>query len=178
MQENSDYWNSIIQESNTNNEGNYNLSTLDKISLILDKFHIVATQLTKRHNNRNTLKINDEYDIQDLLHALLKIYFNDIRTEEWTPNYAGGANRMDFLLKKEKIVIETKNATGKHNDKHIGKELIEDIAKYKNHQDCNMLVCFIYDKEYVITNRDGLIDDIESESNNQSQIKVVIKPNS
>ena len=177
LQENSEYWDSIIQEANTNIDVTYDLSPLDKINLILDKFHVVATQLIKRYSNRGTLIINDEYDIQDLLHALLRIYFNDIRPEEWTPSYAGSSNRMDFLLKQEKIVIETKYASANHNDKEIGKELIEDRANYKKHQDCNMLVCFIYDKEYRITNRDGLINDIERDSDNQFQIKVIIKPN-
>ena len=42
--------------------------------------------------------MEDEYDVQDLFHALLTIYFEDIRKEEWSPSYAGGASRMDFLL--------------------------------------------------------------------------------
>ncbi|NIS09693.1 MAG: hypothetical protein GWO07_13245 [Candidatus Dadabacteria bacterium] len=158
-------------------ETTYDLAPSDKINLILDKFHVVARQLSNRHSDRDTLIIKDEYDTQDLLHALLRIYFNDIRPEEWTPSYAGSANRMDFLLKQEKIVIETKNTSTKHNDKQIGNELIEDIAKYKKHQDCNMLVCFIYDRDYIITNRNGLIDDIESQSDNKLKIEVVIKPN-
>ena len=74
------------------------------INIIFHKFHDVADQLTDRHDNRNSLHINDEYDVQDLLHALLTLYFDDIRPEEWTPSYAGSSSRMDFLLKQEKIV--------------------------------------------------------------------------
>ncbi len=59
-------------------------------------FHLVANQLKTRHSNRESLVISDEYDVQDLLHALLHIYFDDIRPEEWTPNYAGGSSRVDF----------------------------------------------------------------------------------
>ena len=55
-----------------------------------------------------TLDVEDEYDVQDLLHALLRLYFKDIRPEEWTPGYAGTSSSMDFLLHPEEIVIEVK----------------------------------------------------------------------
>jgi DNA-binding sugar fermentation-stimulating protein len=44
------------------------------------------------------------------MHALLQLYYDDIRPEEYTPSYAGRASRMDFLLKREKIVVEVKKA--------------------------------------------------------------------
>jgi glucan phosphorylase len=64
----------------------------------LKRFHLVARQLRERHNERSTLQIEDEYDVQDLLHALLKINFEDVRAEEVCPSYAGGSSRVDFLL--------------------------------------------------------------------------------
>jgi len=45
---------------------------LAKLSLILNRFHSVARQLRIRHGKRGTIEIKDEYDVQDLLHALLK----------------------------------------------------------------------------------------------------------
>lgn len=63
---------------------------LGKIELIASRFHTVARQLRQRHSNRTTLTISDEYDVQDLFHALLRLFFDDIREEEWTPGYAGG----------------------------------------------------------------------------------------
>lgn len=67
------------------------------LSNLFERFHSVAKQLRHRYDNRPTLDINDEYDVQDLLHSLLKLYFEDIRKEEWTPSYAGGSSRMDFF---------------------------------------------------------------------------------
>jgi REase_DpnII-MboI len=54
------------------------------------------------------LAITDEYDVQDHLHALLRLHFDDVREEEWTPSYGGARARMDFLLKRERKVVETK----------------------------------------------------------------------
>ena len=78
------------------------------LNIIFSHFYKVARQLRCRYDNRETLKIEDEYDVQDLLHALLLLYFDDVRAEEWTPSYAGKSARMDFLLKNERVVIEVK----------------------------------------------------------------------
>ena len=101
----------------------------DKVlSKIFEKFHICARQLKRRHAGRPTLEIKDEYDVQDLLNAILRLHFEDVRPEEWTPSYAGGNNRMDFLLKNEEISIEVKMTRDGLKDKELGDQLIIDIA--------------------------------------------------
>lgn len=67
------------------------IETQSALNLIFCHFHRVARQIRSRHEQRETLSIQDEYDVQDLLHALLSIFFEDIRAEEWTPSYAGGS---------------------------------------------------------------------------------------
>ena len=84
------------------------LRALDTVLLTCDRFHQVASQLTQRRQGRPTLEIHDEYDVQNLLHAILRLHFDDIRPEEWTPSYAGGAARMDFLLKRKPSSLRPK----------------------------------------------------------------------
>ncbi len=151
---------------------------LNKILNMFVRFHSIARQLRNRHDNRNTLKIEDEYDVQDLLHALLKLYFDDIRTEEWTPSYAGGSSRMDFILKNENIVIEVKKTRTSLNEKQVGEQLILDIAKYSRHSDCKTLICFVYDPEGRIGNPQGLENDLNKMSNNNLLIVTKIEPKS
>ena len=127
---------------------------------ILSHFHTFARQLKKRHNNRNSFEIEDEYDVQDLLHAILKLHFEDIRKEEYTPSYAGSSTRVDFLLKNENIVIEVKNTRDDLKDKELGKQLILDKEHYSVHPDCDTLVCFIYDPDELLSNPNGLINDL------------------
>jgi hypothetical protein len=134
-----------------------NTGNADRIlSNIFDNFHKFSSQLKNRHNNRGTIEIVDEYDVQDLLHAILKLHFNDIREEEYTPSYGGASSRVDFLLKEHKIVIEVKKTRDRLSDKEIGDQLILDIARYKNHPHCNYLKCFVYDPENRIKNPRGL----------------------
>jgi hypothetical protein len=145
-------------------------------TLICSRFCLVARQLQERHDGRSTLQIEDEYDVQDLLHSLLRLHFDDIRPEEWTPSYAGGSARMDFLLKAEQIVIEAKIARPGRDAKKISDELIVDAARYKEHPDCRMLVCFVYDPEKVITNPRGVESDLRKSSGPRLQVIAIIAP--
>jgi hypothetical protein len=139
------------------------------------RFHVSALQLAKRYNNREPFLINDEYDVQDYIHALLKIYFNDIRPEEYAPSYAGSASKIDFLLKDEKILLETKYATTKLKDKKIGEQLIIDTERYKSHPDCEHLVCFVYDPNFNIKNPYGIEKDLSGKKD-KLNVKVYIYP--
>lgn len=151
------------------NTSNYQID----IERLISKFHMVARQLTYRHSNRETIIIKDEYDAQDLLHALLKLYFEDIRPEEWVPSYAGSSSRTDFLLKKEQTVIEIKKTRANLKTKEIGEQLIIDKAKYKIHPDCKCLICFVYDPDEFIVNPRGIENDL-NESDDKFIVKVYI----
>ena len=142
---------------------------------IFSRFHRISRQLRSRHDNRTTIEVNDEYDVQDLLHALLKLYFDDVRAEEWTPSYAGKSARMDFLLKKERLVIEVKKTRSGLSDKELGDQLIVDVERYKTHPDCEKLVCFIYDPEGRIGNPDGMMKDLKEQ--HAEFVDVIIEPN-
>lgn len=150
-------------------------SELEIINNLCMKFPLFARQMQKRHSQRQPFEIKDEYDVQDLFHALLKIHFDDIRPEEYTPSKAGSASRVDFLLKKEKIVIEIKMTRKNLGAKELGNELIIDINRYTSHQDCKTLVCFVYDPEGYINNPSGIENDLESTSSDL-KIKVNILP--
>ena len=144
---------------------------LDRLARILGRFHTIVRQLRARHDGRETISVKDEYDVQDLLHALLKLEFDDVRTEEWTPSYAGKSARMDFLLKQEKVVVETKMTRNGLSDKEVGDQLIIDVARYREHPDCKTLICFVYDPDGYIRNSRGLKVDLESR---QHDIAVVV----
>jgi hypothetical protein len=154
------------------------ISDTEALSILINickRFHAVAKHLRKRYNQREPLDINDEYDLQDLIYALLHINFNDIRKEEWTPNYACGASRMDFLINPFGIVLETKKTREGLGSKELGKQLVNDIVWYEKHPNCKKLICFIYDPEERITNPKGLITDLEN-MNNTVDVKVIISP--
>jgi hypothetical protein len=135
---------------------------VDALDQLILRFHAIVVQLRARHSDRATLDVNDEYDVQDLMHALLRLHFNDVRPEEWVPSYAGSASRTDFLLPEILTVLELKKTRQGLNAKTVGEQLIIDIAKYKKHPQCKRLVCFVYDPEGRIANPVGIENDLAS----------------
>lgn len=153
-----------------------NFDSLEEVSRICSRFSNVIRSIRKRHSNREPLTVKDEYDVQYLLKILLSVSFDDIRPEETTPSYAGTSSRIDFLLKNERIAIETKMTRENLADKELSKQLIQDIAQYQKHPDVDSLLCFIYDPEQFIENPMSIINDLESRSCENLIIKVIISP--
>ena len=149
---------------------------LAAIERLLNRLHTVARQLRQRHSNREALDLKDEYDVQDLLHSLLRIFFQDIRPEEWTPSYAGNSSWMDFLLHCEEIVIEAKMTRKNLADKEVVDQLVVDIARYREHPRCKTLVCFVYDPDGYIRNPAAIVSDLEKSGD--LAVRVFIKPES
>ncbi|MGE0430620.1 MAG: hypothetical protein AB7K09_09430 [Planctomycetota bacterium] len=117
--------------------------------------------LAHRRKNATRLSFDNEYDIQDLLHALLRPWIRDIRPEEFTPSHAGHSTRMDLLLFDHHLVLETKLVRDRAHAKKLGDELIIDIAHYRAHPTCKLLWCVVYDPNHYLTNAAGLIRDLE-----------------
>jgi hypothetical protein len=164
----------IIQKDFVNTDSVSDKPTIKDLENIFNKFTRVVRQLRSRHDNRGTLIISDEYDVQDLLHALLILHFDDVRAEEWTPSYAGGCERMDFLLKDLQTVIEVKKTRSSMSKKDLGEELIIDIEKYKSHPGCKQLYCFVYDPDGFLGNPNAIKNDLETA--HKGFVKIFIRP--
>ena len=165
----------ILKAFNTIQPTVHNIDYNGILNTIFENFHACARQLHRRHDHRSTLEIRDEYDVQDLLNALLRLHFDDVRPEEQTPSYAGSNNRMDFLLKDEEIAIEVKMTREGMKDKAIGDQLLIDIAKYQKYPNCKSLYCFVYDVDGLIRNPRGLEKDLSVATGN-IDVKVYIRP--
>jgi hypothetical protein len=147
----------------------------DVVTKLAERLHAVVRQLRERREGRPTLDVTDEYDVQDLFHALLAIHFDDIRKEEWVPSYAGAASRMDFLLPEIEAVVEIKMMRPSLSTKQLGEQLIVDIAKYKKHPACRTLFCVVYDPEGRIANPRGVENDLKDDSD-QMATRIMIVP--
>ncbi|MCW5865667.1 MAG: hypothetical protein KIS61_00255 [Candidatus Eremiobacteraeota bacterium] len=126
-------------------------------------FHLVARRLRRLSKNRRTL------NVQDLLHSLLQIYFEDVLQEE-----SSSSSRMGFLLKREQIVVVVKKARATLGAKEIGEQLLEDVVRYQAHHHCKSLVCFVHDPEGRIANPRGLEADLAKEE--PMFVRVYVRP--
>jgi hypothetical protein len=120
------------------------------------RFHSVARQLRLRGEYRATLSVEDEFDAQDLLHALLRIQFDNIDTDEWTPSYSSGTPRTTLLLNDGRLAVVVKKTRPGLNAKDLSDQLQIDAERYRSHGRCATLLCFMYDPEGRIGNPRGL----------------------
>ena len=144
------------------------------LDTVLNRFGLFARQLNRRHDNRKGIDIQNEYDVQDLLHALLVAYFDDVRAEDPVQQCAGGSSRVDFFIADISTVIEVKMTRKGLEDKEIGDQILVDIGRYAKRTDIRRMVFFIYDPNHLLKNPNGLKDDIQGKSNEDYIINVVI----
>ncbi|MDR0767098.1 MAG: hypothetical protein LBE57_01425 [Methanosarcinales archaeon] len=147
----------------------------DILLSILIHFDKYAKQLQTRRNNKPPYEFYDEADIQDSLHAILRLFFSDIRAEDFVPEHAGGKSRVDFFIPEIQSIIEVKYAKETSRDKEIGDQLLIDINRYSKRTECKNLFLFIFDPLKVLRNSAGLVSDLER-SESKMKIKVVISP--
>jgi hypothetical protein len=133
------------------------------LEILLKGVRRAMDPLTYRRRGAQSLSFSTEYDVQDLIHALLRPWVADIRPEEVTPSYAGSSTRMDFLLPNHKIVLELKFVRDRNHAKNIGNELIVDINHYQKHPDCEHLWCVVFDQDHLLPNAEGLKTDLEGQ---------------
>lgn len=149
---------------------------LTTILSLCRRFHLAARQLAKpRRKGKRPWETVDEYDVQDLLHGLLRLQFDDVRPEEATPSHGGRSSRMDFLLKPERIVVEVKMTRDGLGQKEVADELAIDKEHYRSHPDCERLVCFVYDPNGRCSNPVALERDVSSEDG-QLSVHIVVAP--
>lgn len=91
----------------------------------------MIVSLRERWRDRSPLQVSDEYDVQYLLEASLRSLFEDVRPEDPSPSRAGASTRIDFVLKREEIVVEAKMTREGLGERQVADELIDDIERYR-----------------------------------------------
>ena len=137
------------------------------------KFPLFVAALAQRHDNRPPFDLKDEYDVQDVLNGLLRLHFDDVRLEEWNPSYGGVQSRSDLLLKRERVVVETKMTRKSLGQRALVGQLTVDKAQYRTHPDCGTLVCFVYDPERRLTNPVAVEADLSGTEDGLTTVVVV-----
>jgi hypothetical protein len=127
-----------------------NLNSKDIIVGILNNFENAIKKITdqsmrygKEKQDRLLIKINDEYDVQDLLYVILKSIFPQIKYEDDISNYGGSSKRLDFYLQEDGIILEVKEIN-KADDKKYTKQMKEDLQSYHVVNNLSYIIFFIY----------------------------------
>lgn len=146
--------------------------TLEQLAKRLPK---VIHELRHRHNNGATLDVKNEYDLQDLMCSLLYLYFDEVRREEGTPSIAGTNGRMDFLLFKEQTVVELKMTRPGLKNKELKNQIHTDWPHYRKHPNCKTFVAIVYDPDKLISNPDGVANDLTGSYNGMPAYTFIVQ---
>jgi hypothetical protein len=133
----------------------------DRILALCRRFPLLVERLQKRQRDRASLDVADEYDVQDLLHGILKLHFDDVRPEEHTPSYGGSSSRVDFFLPRERIVVEAKMTRQNLGQKEVVDQLIIDATRYAQMDGVDTLICLVYDPSRRCINPKTVETDVE-----------------
>ena len=148
---------------------------IELVKAVCGRFHAVVRQLRLRGEYRATLQVEDEVDAQDLLHVLLRVQFNNIDTDEWTPSYSSGALRTTLLLNESRLAVIVKKTRPGLTAKDLTDQLRVDAARYRFHGRCTTLLCFMYDPDGRIGNPQGFEASLTS-VNDSFIVDVLVAP--
>ena len=148
---------------------------VELVKAVCGRFHAVVRQLRLRGEYRATLQVEDEVDAQDLLHVLLRVQFNNIDTDEWTPSYSSGALRTTLLLNESRLAVIVKKTRPGLTAKDLTDQLRVDAARYRFHGRCTTLLCFMYDPDGRIGNPQGFEASLTS-VNDSFIVDVLVAP--
>lgn len=142
------------------------------LTSVFQNFHRFAHQLQNRQNKAESIFIEDEYALQDFVHAILCLHFNKVEKEIWLPPYCGKASRMDFYLKEERIGIEVKFASKNLMEDKLRKQLIEDKEQYMKSGFFDVIIFFVFNPQMAL-NKPEVLYDIEEQTNSCTVIVIV-----
>lgn len=122
-------------------------SSLEGVLATIDSFPAALQILANRPRNRAGLPraLDDEYDVQWLLHALLLPTVPDLVPEDTAPRLAGVGSRLDFTSRAARLGIEVKHIRERRAVGRMREELMVDERQYQEHPYVETVVGFVHD---------------------------------
>src|SRR4051794_9154632 len=120
--------------------------TLVLLETVLRRLPDAIRQLRDRHDGRSTLRVEDVYDLEDFVRAVLHLHFDDVRCERRTPRYSQGM-RTDFVVGPERIAVGVKLVDTAADVERVAAEVRDDVAYYERQTDRGGFVALIFDPE-------------------------------
>jgi hypothetical protein len=122
--------------------------TLAVLEPLLRRLPQAVRQLRDRHDRRPTLRVEDEYDLEDLLRTVFHLNFDDVRRESRTPSYSPTV-RTDFIVGPQRTAVSAKLVKSNGCEPALVREVREDVAYYEQ-AECGGLVVLVYDPEQLL----------------------------
>lgn len=105
------------------------------------------------YEKRTNTKFRNESEIQNFIYSLLRALFASVEFEDPTEKKCGTSNRLDFVIKDHKIIIEVKYVRDQTHGKKVADELAADYLRYGKSPYGKTIMNYIYDPNKAIGNQ-------------------------
>jgi REase_DpnII-MboI len=120
----------------------------NEIAAMLRAIPLALRELDAKNRRKGGVpfKVENEYDLQDFVRAMLRARFPTLIAEDAVQTLAGRGGRVDFRLKDERIYIELKVFRDmSHWKQSMYDDISSKIQRYGRQHDCDVLFIFVYD---------------------------------
>ena len=122
-----------------------NSADIELAELVCSRIGQGAQSLANRRQGKAPLELKDEYDGQDLLHAVLRCYFKYPVRENPLPKVGAAAStRADLSIDELGLIVEAKFARGPSDQGRIEREIAEDLVFYTQWEKLRYLFFVIF----------------------------------
>jgi hypothetical protein len=121
------------------------LDAPSQVNAAMAGFKDVVAVLQQRRAGKTPFELKDEYDVQDVLYAMLRPVLVDLEREDPTPKDLGSSKKCDLVSRSNSLVIEAKYVRDKRHGTSVFDEIKVDVDSYHTHPACRDLVVFVYD---------------------------------
>lgn len=112
---------------------------------VCERLPDAARSLATRRKGKVTYEIKDEYDVQDLLHSIIRAYFKYSVNENPIGKVGGGPSSLaDFSIDELGTIIEAKFVRGPNDQTRIVEEFAQDLLLYSKWAPLETFIYLVY----------------------------------
>jgi REase_DpnII-MboI len=112
------------------------------------RLRFAAKQLTRRRAGKPDFNIGDEYDVQDLLHAIIRCYLKYSVQEDPISTVAGTkSSRADIAIEELGVLIDLKFVRSPNDQKQLLSDFAEDLVLYSKWPHLKTFVFCVYNSD-------------------------------
>lgn len=133
-----------------------NLIDVEKTLIENNIFDLIFNNMresVKEFEKRANIQFKNEPELQNFIYSILRSLFVAVEFEDPTEKICGKSNRLDFVLKDHKIIVEVKFVRDRGHAKKISEKLSADYLRYKQSPHGKKIINYVYDPEKHIDNQ-------------------------
>jgi len=143
-----DYTDELLFQQQSSKESMSAEPSVAIVERVCERISYAAGILNKRQRKgKLSFLVEDEYDVQDLLHATLRAFIKHSVQEDPLSKIGGRASRADITIEDLGVLIEIKYVRGPNDQNSIVEQLSQDLILYTKWKPLQTLLFVVYNSD-------------------------------